>query len=276
MGGGSEKHVQRAGEVRASSRLSIRFQYKTLRPFDVESFSGSRLRFCSQESGILFDCAGLLVVRSLVHSSRPMARVIFAAAMVLLLAGSLWAQEETSENPMTGTIQGTLLDEDGNGVVGAKVFYISPDTETRGIHALGEGRQVCFRVVAAGPLRGASRRPEHAAGREPRDGGGGDGGEGGFQAGIYQSGTGAVGESVQRRSIRHAAHQRAQLFESGALEPGVQVVDGAVYDPGKSGFQSLSIDSLLGRTTHYDMDEVEVMDETKGRGHAEPAGRGGE
>ena len=44
----------------------------------------------------------------------------------------------------------------------------------------------------------------------------------------------------------------------GQLEPGVQAVDGRIYDPGKSGFQSLSINSQLGRTTHYDLDEVEV------------------
>ncbi|MBI3646079.1 MAG: carboxypeptidase regulatory-like domain-containing protein [Acidobacteriales bacterium] len=48
------------------------------------------------------------------------------------------------------------------------------------------------------------------------------------------------------------------------LEPGVQVVDGPLYDAGKSGFQALSINSQLGRTVHYDLDEVEAMDETKG------------
>ena len=54
------------------------------------------------------------------------------------------------------------------------------------------------------------------------------------------------------------------FLNAGQLDPGVQVVDGRVLDQGKSGFQSLSINSQLGRTTHYDMDEVEVMDETKG------------
>jgi hypothetical protein len=44
----------------------------------------------------------------------------------------------------------------------------------------------------------------------------------------------------------------------------------------RADFQSLSIDSLRGRTTHYDMDEVEVMDETKGRGNAELVDRIGE
>ena len=41
-------------------------------------------------------------------------------------------------------------------------------------------------------------------------------------------------------------------------------MDGAIYDPGKSGFQSLSISSWTGRTTHFDIDEIEAMDETKG------------
>jgi len=44
----------------------------------------------------------------------------------------------------------------------------------------------------------------------------------------------------------------------------VQVVDGAIFDPGKSGLQSLSIDGSSGRTTHFDMDQVEAMDETRG------------
>ena len=51
---------------------------------------------------------------------------------------------------------------------------------------------------------------------------------------------------------------------AGELFPGVQAVDGAVLEPGKSGQQTLSIDSTLGRTTRYDFDEIESMDETKG------------
>ncbi len=51
---------------------------------------------------------------------------------------------------------------------------------------------------------------------------------------------------------------------AGQFEPGVQSVDGRIFEPGKSGLQSLSIESQLGRTTHFDMDEVEAMDETKG------------
>jgi len=51
-------------------------------------------------------------------------------------------------------------------------------------------------------------------------------------------------------------------FDLARLEPGVQVVDGAILDAGKSGYPALSINSQLGRTVHYDFDEVEAMDET--------------
>ena len=56
---------------------------------------------------------------------------------------------------------------------------------------------------------------------------------------------------------------RATL-DAARLEPGVQVVDGTVLDPGKTGYQTLSIASGSGRTTHYDIDEIEAMDETRG------------
>jgi hypothetical protein len=50
-----------------------------------------------------------------------------------MLAPSLWAQEE--ENPTTGTIQGTILDDVGAPVEGAKVLYSSQATDTRGCPA---------------------------------------------------------------------------------------------------------------------------------------------
>jgi hypothetical protein len=54
------------------------------------------------------------------------------------------------------------------------------------------------------------------------------------------------------------------LLSAARIEPGTQVVDGAALDPGKSGFQAISINGLWGRTTHYDLDQVESMDETRG------------
>src|ERR1700686_3493148 len=52
-------------------------------------------------------------------------------------------------------------------------------------------------------------------------------------------------------------------LNAGQLEPGVQAVDARIYDRGKSGFQSLSINSQLGRTRHSDVDKVEGREETR-------------
>ena len=46
---------------------------------------------------------------------------IFLLAVAAALTSSLWAQEETVENPTTGTIQGTVRDDDGKPLEGAKV-----------------------------------------------------------------------------------------------------------------------------------------------------------
>ena len=53
-------------------------------------------------------------------------------------------------------------------------------------------------------------------------------------------------------------------LNAGQYDPGVQAVDGRTYEPGKDAIQALAIGGQTGRTTHFDMDEVEVMDETKG------------
>ncbi len=48
------------------------------------------------------------------------------------------------------------------------------------------------------------------------------------------------------------------------LEPGVQIQDGANFDPTKVGFSSLSIGGRFGRTARIEVDGVDVSDETVG------------
>jgi len=187
-----------------------------------------------------------------------------AAFVVLALTVSLWAQEETPENPTTGTIEGTVRDSSGNPVEGARVSYSSAATDTKGVTrsgkdgtylsepvppgayvvradgrdmlpvetsvtvALGAAATADFKLewISPGPLRLESKFDGDIADRLPING--------------------------------------RNYLNAGQLEPGVQAVDGRIFDAGKSGTQSLSINSQLGRTTHYDVDEVEAMDETKG------------
>jgi hypothetical protein len=231
----------------------------------------------------LFDCAGLpvrcsllprLSVRSYwirlseicrprIHPSGALVLAL-VAAFALLSTASSWAQTETTENVITGTIQGTLLDEDGNAVVGAKVLYTSPDTETRGFTHSVKGGQYVTETLPPGPyvvrVEGRDFLPVETkvivvvGGVVKAD----------FKLEYISPGPAHLENKYSSDLVDTLPINGRNYLSPGQLETGVQVVDGAVYDPGKSGFQSLSIDSLLGRTTHYDMDEVEVMDETKG------------
>jgi hypothetical protein len=48
------------------------------------------------------------------------------------------------------------------------------------------------------------------------------------------------------------------------LEPGVQIQDGANFDPTKNGFSSISFAGHFGRTTRIEVDGVDISDETVG------------
>ncbi|MGH9706539.1 MAG: carboxypeptidase regulatory-like domain-containing protein [Candidatus Acidiferrales bacterium] len=48
------------------------------------------------------------------------------------------------------------------------------------------------------------------------------------------------------------------------LEPGVQMQDGAVFDPTKAGYSSISINGVYGRTPRIEVDGLDITDETVG------------
>ena len=182
--------------------------------------------------------------------------------MVIALAGSSRAQD--SDNPTTGTIQGTVKDDTGVPVDAARVMYSSSATDTRGVTRTGKDGTYVTEGVPPGP---------YVVRIEGRD-----------MLPVESKATVAIGAAVTAdftlEWINPGPEHLLSTFSgdvpdslpingrnflnAGELEPGVQVVDGRALDRGKSGFQSLSINSQTGRTTHYDMDEVEVMDETRG------------
>jgi hypothetical protein len=49
-----------------------------------------------------------------------------------------------------------------------------------------------------------------------------------------------------------------------SLEPGVQIQDGATFDPAKTGFSSVSFAGRFGRTARIEMDGLDMSDETAG------------
>jgi hypothetical protein len=178
-----------------------------------------------------------LIRPSFVRGSGPAALALFAVFAILSPAINSWAQGEAAENtnPMTGTIQGTLLDEDGNAVVGAKVLYISPDTETRGFTRSVKGGKYVSESLPPGPyvvrvegrdfLPVESRVTVVVASAVKAD----------FKLEYISPGPARL-ESQYSGDLSGTLPINGRNYLSpGQLEPGVQVVDGAVYDPGKAG-----------------------------------------
>ncbi len=200
----------------------------------------------------MFDWYGLFVRRSL-----SIGILLFATLTV-----SSWAQD--SENPTTGTIQGTVRDDVGAPVEAARVLYSSSVTDTRGVTRTGKDGTYLTEALPPGPyvvrVEGKDMLPVDlkvtvaAAASVTAD----------FKLEWINPGPVHVDSAFRGDIVDTLPINGRGYLNAGQLDPGVQVVDGRALDLGKSGFQTLSIDSRSGRTTHYDMDEVEVMDETRG------------
>ncbi len=184
--------------------------------------------------------------------------------MVLPLTVSLWAQEETPENPTTGTIQGTVRDDVGSPVAGARILYNSAATDTKGVTRSGKDGAYVSEPVPPGAYvvraEGRDMLPAETKVTVVL----GAAATADFKLEWINPGPARLESKFDGEVNDKLPINGRNYLNAGQLEPGVQAVDGRIFDPGKSGFQSLSINSQLGRTTHYDVDEVEAMDETRG------------
>ncbi len=200
----------------------------------------------------MFDWSGLHVRRSL----------SVAALLLAALALSSWAQD--SETPATGTIQGTVRDDVDAPVEGARVLYNSSATDTRGVTRTGKDGTYLTEGLPPGPyvvrVEGKDMLPVDVKVTVTF----GASAKADFKLEWIDPGPIHVSSTFNGAASDTLPIDGRNYLNAGGLQPGVQVIDGRALDRGKSGFQSLSIDSQTGRTTHYDMDEVEVMDETKG------------
>lgn len=173
----------------------------------------------------------------------------------------LCAQEEA---PTTGTIHGTVTDEDGNPVANARVDARSKSTLTSGVTRTGKDGtyttdafprgEYTVRVEARN-MRQVSAVVNVVVGASATAN---------FKLEGINPEPARVESRVDPSLVDSQAINGRPTFEAARAEPGVQVVDGAALDPYKTGYQTLSINGLAGRTTHYDYDEVEMMDETRG------------
>jgi len=202
----------------------------------------------------LFDWSGSRVRRAL----------SIGLFLCVALTVSLWAQEEAPENPTTGTIQGTVRDDDGNPVEGARILYSSQAADTKGVTRSGKDGAYVSEGVPPGTYLVRVEGPDKLPAQSSVTVVAGAAAKADFKLEWINPGPVHLESRFAGDVPDQLPINGRNYLNAGQLEPGVQVVDGRILDPGKSGIQSLSINSTLGRTTHYDMDEVEVMDETKG------------
>jgi hypothetical protein len=210
----------------------------------------------------LLDRSGLRFRRSLFIRIGLLLFVV--AAFTVLPVGSLWAQEEAPENPTTGTIQGMVRDDVGSPVEGARILYSSAATDTKGVTRSGKDGAYVSEPVPPGVyvvrVEGRDMLPVETSVTVTL----GAAVTADFKLEWINPGPVRLESKFDGEVSDKLPINGRNYLNAGQFEPGVQAVDGRIFDPGKSGFQSLSINSQLGRTTHYDVDEVESMDETRG------------
>ena len=69
---------------------------------------------------------------------------------------------------------------------------------------------------------------------------------------------------VTQEQIENLPINGRNFLDLAQLEPGVQIQDGANFDPTKTGFSSISFGGRFGRTARIEVDGVDVSDETVG------------
>jgi len=194
-------------------------------------------------------------------NAHTLALLSFLFLLLLLLAVPLPAQEE---NPTTGTIHGTIKDEDGNAVAGARVLFRSKATFTSGVARSDKDGTYSSEALPPGPYTvRVEARNLHVASASVRVLVG-EAATADFRLQPINPGPPRVESHVAAETVDTLPINGKATLDTARLEPGVQVVDGTVLDAGKTGYQTLSINNGFGRTTHYDIDEVEAMDETRG------------
>jgi hypothetical protein len=201
--------------------------------------------------------------------------VLVMVAFATIFSTLTFAQSTIS----TGSVQGTVTDPSGAVVGGAKVTIINKQT----------GQQLTFVTSSAGVYSSGSMIPGAYQVRVEANG---------FRTSelpvIVQVGTTAqgnlslqlgqgneivevqgsqvqvnteqatVGGVITPEQIQNLPINGRNFLDLAQLQPGVQVQDGAGFDPTKNGFMSISIGGRAGRTARIMVDGVDISDENVG------------
>src|ERR1700733_2664235 len=194
---------------------------------------------------------------------------------VLLAATPLRAQSTVA----TGNVQGTLSDPSGAVVEGAKITIKNKDT----------GNTVSTVTSSAGTYNSGTLVPGNYSVRADAAGfksveqgvivrvGVVSGVNFTLQLGVSNTVIEVAEQTVavnteqasvqgvlNREQIENLPVNGRNFSELAQLEPGVQIQDGADFDPTKVGFSSISVGGRFGRSARIEVDGVDVSDETVG------------
>lgn len=187
---------------------------------------------------------------------------LFLTCLCLALVAQAGAQETPA--PGTGTIQGTVRDSDGNPIEGARVAFHSKDTETGGQTRSAKDGSYASEALPPGVYTVRADAQDYLLAETPVTVQAGAAAAADFKLEEINPGPARLETKIAGDAANTLPINGRNYLSAARIEAGTQVVDGAVLDPGKSGFQAISINGLWGRTTHYDVDQVESMDETRG------------
>src|SRR3954470_21577962 len=201
--------------------------------------------------------------------------LVFIGLIVLGLSPTALAQTTIS----TGSIQGTITDQSGAVVSGAKVAItnkgtgqtLSVTTTSSGTYASGALNPGEYRVRVEAKGFKTSETPvtvqvnvtssanlKLAVGQESE---------------VVEVQGSEVAVNTEQATVQGilTAQQIENLPINGRnfldlaqLEPGVQIQDGQNFDPTKAGYSSISFGGRFGRTARINVDGVDVSDETVG------------
>src|SRR5271154_49604 len=201
--------------------------------------------------------------------------IVVLLVSVLLGTAPLFAQSTTA----TGSVQGTLTDASGAVVPNAKITITNKGTNesfevttsssgTYNSGALVPGEYVVraavqgFKTVEAGVIvkvgvvSGVNLALQIGTSNtvvEVEE-----------QAVAVNTEQPSVQGVLSREQIENLPVNGRNFLDLAQLEPGVQIQDGADFDPTKVGFSSISVGGRFGRTARIEVDGVDVSDETVG------------
>ncbi len=210
------------------------------------------------------------------NSSRQVATLFISILALILLVSTLASAQSTVG---TGSIQGTVTDQTGAVVGGAKVTITNKGTaatihltaSSAGAYSSGpiQPADYVVRVEAKGfktseqPVtvqvgNTATVSPKLVVGQESQ---------------VIEVQGSSLAVNTEQATVQGVLNVEQiedlpvngrNFLDLAQLEPGVQIQEGSTFDPTKNGFSSISFQGRFGRTARIEVDGVDVSDETVG------------